>query len=382
MAGCSNNPASSPDQPSSSIGVMSTRPPAPVTTTADPGDTTPGFDTDSTSLNAVAGGALVAIVSDSTELGVETGDFAATRLWEGTIEELLFVVDWEAAPHADPDRGLDLPPLQVGDRLMLGEHRSLYTDDDFDFDLPEGRLLVSAFWFGGSFGINAIAAVDDDGSLTFLHRRFAEKLNGDLVRAREVTDWQGTDAELMAAWAAEQWLYADSGDRGPITQAFIGETVQPSLLERWLALDPKLRMLDPELTPPEILETLVAIPGLVQVPEVATGSGRMIVIRTDLGVIHASHLIPPGYPAHFLAPPDSTWEVVITDIDGTNEVLVARITPEVWMTVVDGYRLMITLSGETVTDPTYKGDDPVGMVSVVDPAEAQAILQSFAEASP
>jgi hypothetical protein len=189
----------------------------------------------------------------------------------------------------------------------------------------------------------------------------------------------------MAAWAAEKWFYADSGERGPMTEAFIGERdPQPSALERWQALDPKVRVLDPELTPPEILDTLVEIPGLIRVPNAAAGSGRMIVIRTDLGVIHAAYLNPPGYPAHFLAPPDSTWEVLIADIDGADEVLVARITPEVWMTAVDGDRILIILSTETVTNPAPIGqdDDPAGMVSVVDRADVPAILESFAEATP
>lgn len=390
VTACLTNPASPADQPtsSSSRGVPTTLPSS-ATATSNSGDTTSdGFYTDAViGLNAVAGGALVAVVSDVRGIEVEMGDHS---LWEATIEELLFVVDWEAAPHANPSRELDLPPLGVGDRVRLREDLGPGADE-FDFALPKGRVLVSASWWPFHepgeepwFGINAVAVVAEDGSLTFLHRRFGERLNDDLVRARAVTDWQGTDSELMAAWAAEKWFYADSGDRGPITEAFIGETTQPSFLERWQAMDPKVRMLDPELTPPEILETLVAVPGLIQVPEAAAGSGRMIVIRTDLGVIHASYLNPPGYPAHFLAPPDSTWEILIADIDGTDEVLVARITPEVWMTAVDGDRLLIILSGEMVTDPTpiYYGDDPAEMVSVVDTAEAQAILQGFAEATP
>jgi hypothetical protein len=368
VTACLTNPASSPDQSSSSGGVALTTLTPSVTTTSNSGDTAgDGFYTDSTSLNAVAGGALVAVVSDATEIEVVSGDHS---LWEATIEELLFVVDWEAAPNANPARELDLPPLRVGDRVRLREDLGPGADE-FDFALPKGRVLVSGSWWSAFhqpgeapwFGINAIATVAEDGSLTFLHRRFAERLNEDLVRARAETDWPDTDAELMAAWAAEKWFYADTNSRGPITEAFLGERTQPSFLERWQALDPKVRMLDPELTPPEILETLVAIPVLIQVPEAAAGSGRMIVIRTDLGVIHASYLNPPGYPAHFLAPPDSTWEILIADIDGADEVLVARITPDVWMTAVDGDRLLITLSGETVTNPIYYGDDPVGIVT-------------------
>jgi hypothetical protein len=65
-------------------------------------------------------------------------------------------------------------------------------------------------------------------------------------------------------------------------------------------------------------------------------------------------------------------------------VLVARITPEVWMTAVDGDRILIILSTETVTNPAPIGqdDDPAGMVSVVDRADVPAILESFAEATP
>jgi hypothetical protein len=355
-----------------------------------------GADFDvSGNLAALSGGKVVAVVSGATVLRTEVlaEGTAVTRYVAVTIDDLLFVVDRAAAPHAAEWRwrDLDLPDLQIGSTLTLRQTYSPLSEEGFDYELPEGPLLLSAsylaFWQdpGGDpiFAISLAASVSPDGSLEFLHRDYAAAHGEQWDRLVSHLDWQGSEAELVAAWAAEAWANADTDVRGPILTAFIDSIPRPPTdLERWNATDPRQRSIMPGVAPPEVLEGLIEIRALVDLVGEARPADRYLYVRTDLGIIHAAHIPGGSHQAIFLAPPGSTWGVYIaTDELGYDETLIARIRPEEWSTATDGARLLIRIDDASILTPAPidQADDPHGIVSIVDAAEAADILMSWGE---
>jgi hypothetical protein len=338
------------------------------------------------------GGKLVALVSGATELRREVladGD-AVRRYLQVTVDEVLLVVDREGAPNAASWRTIDFPPVVgVGDHLILRETYLTHSQEGFDYDLPPGPLLVSLVYAAqiqepGNdpvFGVTFAATVSPDGSLTNLHRRYGPSLDEQLTRFESYLDWQGTSAELITAWTAETWLNVDTDVVGPISQAFKDSVPRPpTALEIWNATDPRNRSLIPGDVPPEIREGLIEIEALVDLVGEARPSDRHLIIRTNLGIIHAAQIPAGSHPATFLAPPGSTWEVYIAfDENGMTETLVARIRPEEWTTATNGSHVLIRLDEATISTPTPidGDDDPSGLVSIVDAAESADILMSW-----
>jgi hypothetical protein len=336
-------------------------------------------------------GSVVAFVSGATELRREVladGD-AVRRYLQVTVDEVLFVLDQEGAPNAEPWRVIDVPPVEVGDHLILRETYLTHSQEGFDYDLPPGPLLVSLGFTEIAqdpesdpwFGIKLAATVSPDGSLEFLHRRYGPSLDEHLAQLEAQLGWQGTSAELIAAWTAESWLNADTDVVGPISQAFRDSFPQPpTALEIWNATDPRQRSIDPEYTPAEIFEGLVPTAVLVDLVGEARPPDRYLFVRTALGVIHAAHIPAGSHPATFFFPPGSTWEVYIAfDENGVTETLVARIRPEEWTTATNGSHVLIRLDEATISTPTPidGDDDPSGLVSIVDAAESADILMSW-----
>lgn len=346
------------------------------------------------SLASYRGGMLVAYVSGATEVRSEVlanGD-AIRHYVRVTVDELLFVVDRDAAPEARAWRleDLDLPPIEIGDHLTLRETYLTQSQEGFDFELPSGQLFVSLNYAQSIqeedgdpvFGVSLAATVSPDGSLHFLHRRFGSSLDQQLTEFLSHLDWEKSPAELIAAWTAETWHNVDTDVRGPIQQAFVDSLPpRPTHLDRWNATDPRHRSLDAESTPPEVLEGLVETLALVDLVGDARPSDRFLYIRTDLGIVHAAHIPAGSHPTTFLAPPGATLEVYIAfDEPGDNETLVARIPSEEWMSVRDRARILIRLDDEQILTPTAitEADDPFGIVSIVDSEEAAAILMGWA----
>lgn len=361
------------------------------TTTAEP-TVAPGSEV--FSLEGVLGtvtGQVVAVVRDATILDTTSDEWTERRLWEVTIDELLFVVDRESAPNARPMRRVDdLPPLAVSDQLVVMEAYSRSGGQaGFDFDLRTEEPILLLLTLNSDVGpageaiwnLKAAASVFPDGTLSFLHGRYGEAWNQHLALLEEELAWEGTSAELMAAWSAERWLHADTDVTGSIDDAYTRafDELRVTFLERWQATEPRGRSLRPGWVPDEILETLVLTEALVAVPDEARDPDARLIVYTDLGVIHSADLTAGNHSDHFFAPPGSTWYVAISR--GTDEMLIARIEPDEWETATDGAMVLIALDADIVADETPIGQDhdPHDIVSVVSAADALELMTSWIE---
>lgn len=187
-----------------------------------------------------------------------------------------------------------------------------------DVDSSHMAVLFLGYWapevyldWPATWGVVSIAMLQPDGAIGFVGDREG-RLASDLTVAGAGTAATLQGTEQLTAWLVEKDVIRGGGPEGPMQAAFNAAQPDPGR-DAWFSMDPSARPLDPELTPPEVLATLVETPIMIFVSNGANAGGRYLAILTDSGVAHVAELSGGSHPATVFTNPGEQWRVVVTD---------------------------------------------------------------------
>lgn len=140
---------------------------------------------------------------------------------------------------------------------------------------------------GTTHSLSALLTLDDEGGVSFLALE-AGPLDAALEEARLASAFEGVELDLLVAWIDE--LTEDPVHGGPITLAY--RTAIAPDEPAWAAIPPEERIVEPGVTPEEVLAAMERFQVLVEVePAVASASDdHVLSITSEIGVHHVAAL--------------------------------------------------------------------------------------------
>jgi hypothetical protein len=287
-------------------------------------------------------------------LGQEVFDFGVVDSWSLRVDEVLFVSSVPSMQFQEPSRPYEFPPVEVGDVVIVGVGTSPNQVHSHRITSADGEVVVAATFLPlhllnghqSPWVLKFAAAVEEDDSVEFLHD--ARDL-WDEQLAATVAELPApmSDLEVIVAWVAEHDAVRAGEPPGAVISAHEPATsVGDRTRDMWYALPARERPLDVELTPPEVRETLVEVPILVDIEAAPQREDRFLVVKSDSGIVHAAVLAAGNHPATVLASPGDDWDIVVTDspVGGADELLTS-VSSAVWEGLRDGERLLIVYDG-------------------------------------
>ncbi|HEX9994830.1 MAG TPA: hypothetical protein VGB14_18025 [Acidimicrobiales bacterium] len=255
-----------------------------------------------------------------------------------TAHHLLLTLDGAAPRYqaTSPAGGGDPPGPIPGERLTVREPTGASEATSvFAGVVPGTPVLVTLAWFADRpdyrtpWGVVVAFTVDPDGAVHALGPSGAT-IDEQLGRIADggatvdtVVDWVGEADARRADPSAPAPLHAAYGSAASAPEARAAG-------DDWYQLPATVRPLDPELTPPEVLDGLDLRAVLIDVADPGRFDGELLVIRTPLGVADVSELAAGTHPTSVLVPPTGRWDVVVTDEDGGAETPIGTVPPTVW----------------------------------------------------
>jgi hypothetical protein len=270
------------------------------------------------------------------------------------VESLLF--DGPVAAKRRPDQNVGSWPgssLQVyealgdGDRPALGIEEgpavllleyhdpSVYTDYETPWSVVAGFDTTTGRFRGDYWSIELLNAQLDEFPLT-----------------------RADPLSTLLAWMAEKDAMRGGARPGEIEQAFqgflAGTQVAPE--KAWVDTDVRLRSLDPESAPPEVLSELTPTTVFIDMPNL--DEDLVIELRTPIGVAHRAAVSVGSHAATVFTRPGDSWDVVLArsgELEGT---LIGSVTSNLRDSVPLQGAVLLPVTDEQLTAAASK-DGPV-----------------------
>jgi hypothetical protein len=288
------------------------------------------------------------------------------RGWSIAVQDVVYQANvpttaWHESPEDD-----SMPPVRAED-LTLALEPLGYPSEQRSSSVAElpsaGEYVVGLSWWDTSVFTNRPTpwTISFVGTVTGDSVQFQEMDNDrwqaqiDDVRSRVPATASASDIDLLEMWLAELDAWRSSDVEGAIMAADAhASTPENVALEAWQAADPASRALDPELTPPQVFETLSERQLFVVVDEDAERTDRFLIVRTKTGVAHVARLSGGTHPAPTFTLDGESWEFWIsTDPVGSDAWKVAVLPGDV---VRNNHAVTVEISAALVDRGTAGAD--------------------------
>jgi len=290
-------------------------------------------------LRALGGGSDAVLTVEATEVVGTTDihDFATVETWTVEVIAVDFFAEHLASQWQTPEKDLSVPNVQTSQRLEVAWVTPVPLRNIHNYDLDKPGVYTIGLTYNdpdringlrSPWTLNFVAEVNKNGVLLQGPDHLVGVWQDHLETLASLAGTQ-TGPDLLAAWAAEHDAIRGGGEPGPLLRSQI-DYVDPDRHAWFYRLPSDERPLDPSLTPPEVLATLVETTLILDPGD--SNPDDFIHIRSSTGVVYVASVGADVHPATVLSKPGDAWEVLISPTPkvGRDSTLVGHVESSAW----------------------------------------------------
>lgn len=274
------------------------------------------------------------------------------------------------------------PARAIGSQVVVETYRPGDGTDGFTGTLPDHAYLVGLSYIDPDINTGAAATwglswIFDPEAGAFVGPPEFESLYGPQL---DVVDLHHKP-ETLFAWRKEIEVAKETNVHGVIMAQWARATHGPTKDDAWYAADPRVRGLDPELTPQAVLAKLLQRPVYFDVPATdadwISGVPMTIVVRSKDGVGDSFAIDVGPHSAQILFTPHSRVEVYLVRANAPEGVLLGSFTSVEW---TSGEASLLSMTASQLEDAVLALNDGSTGSTSGNPQSPFIVLTSMTQA--